>query len=257
MNRTDLRELRLRLETVLETIEELFAITGTDTMDELLASVTEWSEPDANNYDDDPPTPPPPIVPPTPPSTTSPKRGVLRLVPADKPKAEGNVIPIELRQNNVEAAYALYVRASELDETPATYDVAETLYRRAVHLDPLLAIAWTNLGNVRYWRGDTEGAMQIWQRALQVQPNQVEALLNMGIAIDDALEDPEAAIPWYERVLAVDGKCDDAHVRIAECLDDVGKTDRARRHWRRYLELAPQGRYVPDARKALGLQRVK
>jgi tetratricopeptide (TPR) repeat protein len=182
---------------------------------------------------------------------------VLRLVPADRPKSEGNVIPIELRQNNGEAAYALYVRASEIDERPDTYDIAETLYRRAVHLDPTLAIAWTNLGNVRYRRGDTEGAMQIWQRALQIQPNQIEAIINMGIAIDDALEDAEAAVPWYERVLSLDAKYIDAHVRLAQCLDEMGHADRARRHWRRSLELEPHGHYARAARQALGLQRVK
>src|SRR3954468_1545117 len=46
-------------------------------------------------------------------------------------------------------AYELYLRASQLDEDPATMDDAEALYREAVALDPWLAIAYTNLGNIR------------------------------------------------------------------------------------------------------------
>ncbi len=42
-------------------------------------------------------------------------------------------------------AYDLYVRASQFDEDPATLDEAERLYRRAIELDPWLAIAYTNL----------------------------------------------------------------------------------------------------------------
>ena len=55
-------------------------------------------------------------------------------------------------------AYDLYVRASQLDEDPATLDEAEALYRRALELDPWLAIAYTNLGNIRFRRGDEEAA---------------------------------------------------------------------------------------------------
>src|SRR6185295_7506828 len=44
-------------------------------------------------------------------------------------------------------AYDLYVRGSQLDEDPSTMSEAEGLYRRALELDPWLAIAYTNLGN--------------------------------------------------------------------------------------------------------------
>ncbi|HEU5076807.1 MAG TPA: MerR family transcriptional regulator, partial [Polyangiaceae bacterium] len=43
-------------------------------------------------------------------------------------------------------AYELYLRASQLDEDPATMDEAESLYLEATRLDPWLAIAYTNLG---------------------------------------------------------------------------------------------------------------
>src|SRR6185369_12739313 len=55
-------------------------------------------------------------------------------------------------------AYELYLRASQLDEDPLSMDEAEALYREAVTLDPWLAIAYTNLGNIRFRRHDAEAA---------------------------------------------------------------------------------------------------
>src|SRR6185369_17967492 len=64
-------------------------------------------------------------------------------------------------------AYDLYVKASRLDENPATIPEAEELYRRAIELDPWLAIAYTNLGNVCFRRGDEEGAEVFYRKALE------------------------------------------------------------------------------------------
>jgi len=72
-------------------------------------------------------------------------------------------------------AYDLYTRASALDENVATYDQAEALYTEALRLDPKLAIAYTNLGNVRFRRGDEAGAMELYERALRTDPDQPEA----------------------------------------------------------------------------------
>ena len=47
-------------------------------------------------------------------------------------------------------AYELYLRASQLDENPATMSEAARLYEEAIQIDPWLAIAYTNLGNIRF-----------------------------------------------------------------------------------------------------------
>ena len=64
------------------------------------------------------------------------------------------------------SAYDLYMRASALDEDPASFEEAESLYKKATELDPHLAIAYTNLGNIRFRRGDEAGAEQLYRRAL-------------------------------------------------------------------------------------------
>jgi Flp pilus assembly protein TadD len=57
------------------------------------------------------------------------------------------------------------MRASTLDEDPTTFDEAETLYKKAIDLDPQLAIAYTNLGNIRFRRGDEPGAEALSDKA--------------------------------------------------------------------------------------------
>src|SRR5688572_2447139 len=78
------------------------------------------------------------------------------------------------------SAYDLYMRASTLDEDPATFDETETLYKKATELDPQLAIAYTNLGNIRFRRGDEAGAEQLYRKALEIDERQPEAHYNLG-----------------------------------------------------------------------------
>jgi hypothetical protein len=57
-------------------------------------------------------------------------------------------------RDRARTAYELYLQASQLDEDPETMDEAEALYRSAIRHDPWLAIVYTNLGNIRFRRGD-------------------------------------------------------------------------------------------------------
>jgi tetratricopeptide (TPR) repeat protein len=147
-------------------------------------------------------------------------------------------------------AYDLYTRASALDEDPATFDDAEALYRRAIQLDPSLAIAYTNLGNIRFRRGDDPGAEALYAQALEVDPKQPEAHYNIGYV---SLErgDPLHAIPHFEEAIAVDPRFADAHFNLAMALEQMGQSGKARTHWKRYLELEPKGTWADVARKHL------
>src|SRR5664280_1391818 len=72
-------------------------------------------------------------------------------------------------------AYELYLRASQLDENPATMAEAASLYEQAIQNDPWLAIAYTNLGNIRFRSNDPDGAECLYRKALDMDPSQPEA----------------------------------------------------------------------------------
>jgi Flp pilus assembly protein TadD len=156
----------------------------------------------------------------------------------------------ETTPSRARTAYDLYVQASTLDENPATYDEAEELYGRAVRLDPSLAIAYTNLGNIRFRRGDEVSAESLYRRAIDVDPRQPEAHYNLGYVM---LERGEArqATGHFQRALEGDPRFADAHFNLAMAWEQLGERTRARPHWKKYLEFEPSGTWADVAREHL------
>ena len=148
------------------------------------------------------------------------------------------------------SAYDLYMRASTLDEDPSTFDEAEKLYQKAIELDPQLAIAYTNLGNIRFRRGDEAGAEQLYRKALELDERQPEAHYNLGYVM---LERGYAsrAVTYFEQAIKADPRFADAHFNLAMAYEALGDKARARVHWKRYLELEPTGTWADIARDHL------
>ncbi len=148
------------------------------------------------------------------------------------------------------AAYDLYTRASTLDEDPDSFEQAERLYRRAIELDPQLAIAYTNLGNILFRRGDERGAEEFYRKALEIDGRQPEGHYNLGyVMLERGL--PGRAIAYFQRALQADPRFADAHFNLAMALEAISEPDRARTHWRLYLELEPEGSWADIAREHL------
>ena len=153
-------------------------------------------------------------------------------------------------RDRARAAYELYLKASQLDEDPATMDAAEQLYRRAVELDPWLTIAYTNLGNIRFRRHDAEGAEVLYRKALEIDPRQPEAQYNLGYLTLERGE-AEEAIPLFMGALEADPKFADAYFNLAMAFEQAGYADRAQPYWRSYVELEPHGTWSEIARRHL------
>jgi hypothetical protein len=147
-------------------------------------------------------------------------------------------------------AYELYLRASELDEDPLTMDEAEELYRQAVELDPWLAIAYTNLGNIRFRRHDPDGAETLYKKALEMDPRQPEAQYNLGYVMLERGR-PELAIPLFHGALETDSKFADAYFNLAMAYEQVGETQKARPYWKSYIALEPTGTWTEIAKRHL------
>src|SRR3954471_14190061 len=147
-------------------------------------------------------------------------------------------------------AYELYLRASQLDEDPLTMDEAERLYREAISLDPWLAIAYTNLGNIRFRRHDAEGAETLYRRALEIDSRQPEAQYNLGYVMLERGE-PEASIPLFHGAIEADPKFSDAYFNLAMAYEQVGETQKARPFWKNYISLEPSGTWTEIARRHL------
>lgn len=147
-------------------------------------------------------------------------------------------------------AYELYLQASRLDEDLATMDEAEELYQRALSLDPWLAIAYTNLGNIRFRRQDPNAAEAQYKRALDIDPHQPEAQYNLGYVMLER-GNAEEAVPLFLGAIGADPKFADAYFNLAMAYEQIGKSDEARPHWRRYVQLEPKGTWTEIAKRHL------
>lgn len=148
------------------------------------------------------------------------------------------------------SAYDLYMRASTLDEDPSTFDEAAELYSKAIDLDPQLAIAYTNLGNIRFRRNDEPGAEALYRRALELDDRQPEAHYNLGyVMLERGFAD--AAVTHFEAAIKSDPRFSDAHFNLAMAYEALMDKAHARVHWKRYLELEPAGTWADIARDHL------
>lgn len=175
------------------------------------------------------------------------------LLDFDVQKLHDDVVRV-LRPNvgkaRQKSAYDLYVQASQLDENPATFEQAEELYRRALELDPYLAIAYTNLGNICFRKHDDASSEVMYRRALEIDPGQAEAHYNLGYVM---LERGEAAVAvkYFHAAIGADPTFADAYFNLAMAYEHLGEVNKARPFWKKYVDLEPQGTWAEIARKHL------
>jgi tetratricopeptide (TPR) repeat protein len=147
-------------------------------------------------------------------------------------------------------AYELYLRASQLDEDPLSMDDAEALYREAITLDPWLAIAYTNLGNIRFRRHDAEAAELLYKKALEIDVRQPEAQYNLGYVMLERGQ-PELSVPLFHGAIEADPKFSDAYFNLAMAYEQIGETSKARPFWKSYISLEPSGTWTEIAKRHL------
>jgi len=100
-------------------------------------------------------------------------------------------------------------------------DEAESLYRRAVELDPWLAIAYTNLGNIRFRRHDTEGARRsIARRSRSTPGNQKRST----ISATSCWTGGRCQHSLFVGAIEADPDFADAYFNLAMAYEQVGDT---------------------------------
>jgi tetratricopeptide (TPR) repeat protein len=153
-------------------------------------------------------------------------------------------------ENDHRRAYEAYLAGCRLDEEEGTFDAAEEAYRRAIQLDPTLANALTNLGNLMFKRDRLLEAEELYRRALKLDSDQPEAHYNLGFLLFERREVP-AAMESFRRALTSDPSFADAHFNLAMTLQELGHLEEARQHWEAYLKLDPESKWAEIARRHL------
>jgi tetratricopeptide (TPR) repeat protein len=144
-------------------------------------------------------------------------RAAVAARPTDTPTVRALAVALyELKRS--EEVIALFERTAELDPGVTTYldlalayskrglwTEAEQTYAKLLALDPGHAIAKHNLGNIAFNRGDTEGAIRLFQEALRLDPRYLLAYAHLADALERAGMYREAYVT-YNQVLELDPK---------------------------------------------------
>ena len=151
--------------------------------------------------------------------------------------------------NGGTTAYRYFVEACAAEDRGDSA-TAEHLFRQAIDLEPRMAAALTNLGNLVYRQGELEEARRLYERALDHDPSQPEARYNLGNLLED-LGETELAVAELRRVCAAAPEFADAHYNLGIMLAQLGGTAQARQHLERYLELDAASDWAGHARSYL------
>jgi tetratricopeptide (TPR) repeat protein len=163
-------------------------------------------------------------------------------------------IPTEITDSPTEAnggttAYRHFVEACAAEDRGDS-ETAEHLFRQAIDLEPNMAAALTNLGNLVYRQGEPLEARKLYERALDHDPSQAEARYNLANVYED-LGETELAIAELRRVCSACPEFADAHYNLGLMLAQVGGTGQAKQHLERYLELDTGSEWASHARSYL------
>lgn len=123
-------------------------------------------------------------------------------------------------------------------------------YDRALCIDPEKLDALLNCGTLCYEDGNLKKAAEYFRRALEVDPENVLAHFNLGSVLEETGR-PEAAREHLRQAVRLQPDYPDAHYNLAFVCDKLGACAEAQRHWKAFITLDPASPWCGYARQRL------
>ncbi|MCK6548816.1 tetratricopeptide repeat protein [Myxococcota bacterium] len=127
-----------------------------------------------------------------------------------------------------------FLLAVELEET-SPHEAREA-YRRALELEPDSLEARVNLGRLLHQLGQLADAEAEYRRAVELFPRDATAWFNLGVVLEDRGR-LEESVGAYEIVVELEPSLGDAYYNLARLYEDLGDSVRALRCLRAYKRL--------------------
>jgi tetratricopeptide (TPR) repeat protein len=145
--------------------------------------------------------------------------------------------------------------ALEYEALGETRAQAIDAYERALCLDPEKLDALLNCGTLCYEEGNLKKAAEYFSRALQADPECALAHFNLGSVLEEVGR-LEAARLHLRDAVRLDPSYPDAHYNLAFVCEKLGAHNEARRHWEAYVQLDPASPWCSYARQRLASSKV-
>jgi len=123
-------------------------------------------------------------------------------------------------------------------------------YDRALQVDPQRIDALLNCGTLYYEDGNLEKASECFQRATALDADNALAHFNLGSVLDE-LGEVETARQHLRLAVRLQPDYPDAHYNLAFVCEKLGAFSEAREHWQVYVRLDPVGPWSSYARQRL------
>ena len=123
-------------------------------------------------------------------------------------------------------------------------------YNRALQADPQKIDALLNCGTLYYEDGNLARASEYFQRAIALDSDNALAHFNLGSVLDE-IGDVEAARQQFRLALRLHPDFPDAHYNLAFVCEKLRAFSEAREHWQAYIRLEPVGPWSSYARERL------
>jgi tetratricopeptide (TPR) repeat protein len=140
--------------------------------------------------------------------------------------------------------------ALEYEALEETRDQAIEAYERALCIDPEKLDALLNCGTLCYEEGNLKKAAEYFGRALQVDPENALAHFNLGSVLEEVGR-LEAARLHLRNAVRLDPDYPDAHYNLAFVCEKLGAYNEARKHWQAFVRMDPTSPWCGYARQRL------
>ena len=138
----------------------------------------------------------------------------------------------------VRSAQPWFEAALALDDEPSSCAEAIRLYKRVLEIEPDWVEARVNLAVAHYHLGDFGEAGRSLKEALAWDPAHPVAHFNLGCLLDERGA-PDDAMDHFQSAINSMPAHADAHFNLAALYERKGRSDLAQEHWRAYLRLEP------------------
>lgn len=143
-------------------------------------------------------------------------------------------------------------RALECEADKRAAAEALHAYERALEMDPGNVEALINCGTLCYEQGNLEKATEYFRRSTELDPENALAQFNLGSVLED-LGELESARQHLRQSVRLDPGYPDAHYNLAFVCERLGAVAEARQHWQAYIQQDPAGPWSAYARQRLTL----